>query len=40
MRAWILALVQTVWTLHGLQDECWTERCDQITTDCLRPRAR
>ena len=40
MRAWILALVHTVWTLHGLQGECWTERWDPISTDGLRPRAR
>jgi hypothetical protein len=40
MRAWILALVHTVWTLHGLQGECWMDPCDPISSDGLRRRAR
>ena len=40
MRAWILALVHTVWTLHGLQGECWTEKWDPTSSDGLRRRAR
>ena len=40
MRAWILALVHTVWMLQGLQGECWTEQWDPISTDGSRPRAR
>ena len=33
MRAWILALAHTVWTLQGLRGECWTDEWDPISTD-------
>jgi len=39
MRAWILALVHTIWTLNGLQGECWTDEW-ATSTGGLRPRAR
>ena len=39
MRAWILALVHTIWMLNGLQGE-WTEQWDATSTGGLRPRAR
>ena len=43
MRAWILALVQAVWELQGVQGDCWSgggEWNDRISSDGLRPRAR
>ena len=40
MRAWILALVHTIWTLNGLQGECWTEQWDPTSTGGSRPKAR
>ena len=40
MRAWILALVHTVWALHGMRGDCWTDGWDPISTDGLPPKAR
>jgi hypothetical protein len=37
MRAWILALVHTIWTFQG---ECWTERWNPTSADGLPPKAR
>lgn len=43
MRAWILALVDTVWALSGVRGGCWTDgwnRNGVISSSGSRPRAQ